>query len=240
MNQEHIAPDVDLRDRDDERSLVNMLPSWIGDRILFMPPEFLEMADTDLKESGLITELEEQLRTSFWIEYGTAVRTRRRMNPVNIYSGICELAYFKKHLVTNSYKLAYICRPPVSYTVKVERLLSLGMDQYEEILKLPNINAKGFVDSRLIAVKQRIIEHLDERARGAIVQRIESKNLNVNMEKTIGSSSVSPDMTIEQMEMEAQKLDEQLKKPYQIPANVGGTEIKPVNVLEAQVVSEEL
>ncbi len=226
--------ELEIRDKDNQRSIVNLLPTWIASYILAIPEEIFSTPLSKLIERFEHTETDSLLRHAFWLEYERAMKTDTKMTISNIFGGVCDKNYFNREVVTNSFRMAYLLNPPTDYNVRLEELLTIGLEQYREILTLPNINAKGAVDSRLIAVKQKIIEDVTNRRRGQVIQRVEvkSQNLNVNVDK---SDKKTPD-SIEAIEREIQELEQ--ARPPALP-EVVRYEL-PVQEEEVELVAEEI
>lgn len=216
-------PALATTDRNEPTSLVNLLPSVMGNNLKAVPASIWEMTEEQWKKSGDCGAIESQLRHSFWAEYHRAIRTESKMNLTNIWASVCSGDYFRKEIINNSFKLAYICTPPMDSQLRLEELVTLGLEQYREILSLPNINAKGNVDARLVSAKQKIVEDVLNRRRGQVIQRVEvqSKNLNVNVDATAPVSKAS---TIEELQREIEAIESSppSSAPLSLPEHASG------------------
>lgn len=188
-----IALYIPVKDRDNPNSVVNLAPSAVSGFINAIPDEFFSMRADELaavfrKDRGYDkeTELEEKLRISFWREYDHAVDSGRMMILERICAGVCHTRVFTK-LAQNSYRMAYICTPPEDYTTTMQELLKIGLDQLRDILLQPHIGKDGLPNPRMCDVKMRIMESVTLRVRGSVAHRIETKNLNLNVEGEMGS-----------------------------------------------------
>lgn len=136
-------------------------------------------------------ELDERLRISFWREYeDSMINENSVMLMARVMRGICNLSIFKKR-IDDPLRLAYILTAPNDYVTEIEELLYRGLRQMREIMELPLYMKNGDINSKLAGVKVRAIEMLLDRARGAVAQRIESKNLNWNVETETKDQEVS-------------------------------------------------
>lgn len=212
-------PELEVLSESDPKSLVNLLPASIGNYLKLVPDELWLKTDSQLFKDGKCNEYDSLLRHAFWIEYDRAIRAGQKMNATNIFAGIVNKSYFFKEICTNTSRLAFLATPPTDYNTRLEELLTQGLQQYREILMLPNLDDKGRVDGRLIAVKQRIIEDVANRRRGGIINRMEvqSKNLNVNVEH---NTQKPKEQTVEEMEAELARLEAQ--KQHLLPESTGG------------------
>lgn len=233
MINEAAYPELEITSETDPKSVVNLLPAVVSSYIKAIPEEVWLTDEDELAEKGRCSEYDYLLRHAFWLEYDRAIRAGQKMNPISIYGGIVSKFVFFREVCTNTFRLAYMCTPPTDYLTRLDELLTLGLKQYREILTLPNVNAKGVVDSRLVAVKQKIIEDVANRRRGQTVQRIEmkSQNLNVNVEHNAGKKQSVEDMERELAELEAQK-----HTVLQIPGNVGGVSYANEAATEHEVI----
>jgi hypothetical protein len=199
------AVKVAIKDKSNPTSLINLSPSSLASRIGAIPDELFEARPDELaekfrkerrdKNGKLIynkeTEIEEKLRISFWREYDRAAGRGHPMNMERICSGVCHIQQFQK-VITNSYRLAYICTPPDDYVTTMQELLTIGLDQLRDIILLPHVDDKGAPITRMCDVKMKIIDNVLTRVKGAVTQRVETKNLNLNVEQTnVGPSDIA-------------------------------------------------
>lgn len=186
MQSQEVESDL-IKDYDNPQSLVNLTPSVLGGRIAAIPEEILLMTDQQLEAKANVGDVERKLRAAWQIEYERAVRTGEKMEAANIYKGIVTKSYFHRELVGNSYKLAYIIKPFPDYAAQLEDMLQLGLDEMRKILKEPMVDEDGKFNHKLAALKANITEKLQDRARGAVTQKmqIDQKNMNLNITKDV-------------------------------------------------------
>jgi hypothetical protein len=135
-----------------------------------------------LKDEGkLPNATDNRLRLKFWNEYDRAQAEQNRMDMIAVYSGVCSREYFSKRYVQSAEKLAWLMCPPASYEVKMEEALAFGIEQLRDILELPNVGATGKLDVKLMELKAKIVAMMDVRVKGAVVQKVEQKNMNLNI-----------------------------------------------------------
>jgi hypothetical protein len=181
---------IPIKDKSNPHSAVNLCPSAISKGIEAIPDELFSLRPDQLAEKFRLgrdkytkeSEIEEKLRIAFWREYDSAVENGRAMNMERICSGVCHVNTFKQ-MASNSFRLAYICTPPEDYVTTMQELLTIGLDQLRDILLQPHVNPKtGLPDARMCDVKMRIIDSITLRVRGSVATRVETKNLNLNVE----------------------------------------------------------
>ena len=198
---------IPQKDKDNPRSVINLVPLSVSKSIECIPDEVFALGEAELKKMAKPTEAEEKLRYSFWREYDLAQIGHRRMMISNVVSGVCHNSYFFRYVVTNSFKMAYILTPPPDYEVTIQEMLALGLSQLRDILTQPHVKKNGEVDSKLADVKYRIVEGLQLRVKGAVPHRVESKNLNVNVEQ---QSPAIPQ--VHEMEISVEAIEQELQR----------------------------
>lgn len=170
-------------DKDDSRSVLRLAPESIQRRMLEIPEELRFVDEPALRKRIKPTPTDNQLRISFWLEYDRVQREMaKQMEMTSIIRGIISEDYFYNVYVKNPERLAWMLIPPKSYTVKLTDMLEVGLDQLRETLELPHIEG-GKVNTKLLELKLKITAMMDLRLNGAIAQKvqIEQKNMNMNL-----------------------------------------------------------
>ena len=174
--------DVDFNDPSNPESLINLLPPYLSNPIRAIPDSVQLMSEEELIRAGNCGVIESKLRQAFWMEYNHSLMGKKKqMNVSNMFTGICSKAYMRE-CFNNSFKLAYILRPPANLKVALHELLELGLSQLRDILALPHVDEKGRFDSAHAGLKLKTMEVVMSRLMGGPVQRVEQKNLNVSVE----------------------------------------------------------
>lgn len=189
--EEGQPPALSLWDFHEDRSLPNILSKEFSARfqVIISQDQTLYGLDerTLLKrirhergESPSVTI--NRLRMKFWVEYDYAQANNTEMRMPFVYSGICFREQFD-HLTRNRFDVAWMLCPPTNYLVVMEEGLIFGIEELRECLALPVVNDKGKVSTPLITAKLQIVQMLENRVKGAIVQRIDhtSKSVSVNL-----------------------------------------------------------
>lgn len=213
MNDLLLAPKnkIDPFDNKNAQSFYNLAPTTIQEKMDAIPKEILELDEAQL-ESKLRSDLNElsRIRLALWYDYNIAVSMSRKINITNIYGSVCSLPVFNRK-ISNSYALAYILTPPLDYQVAMNELLHIGVGQWREILTLPNQNPDGSVNTKILDVKFKITQDVINRTKGQVVQRIESKNMNMN----IGGNGEPTKRDVGDIDDEIQALERELNSPHQ-------------------------
>lgn len=223
-----------IKDKEDPRSLINILPSFVADRIDAIPEQVLTMGEAELCRRMEPDAFDEMLRLAFWNEYNLAQAGNRKMNMSNVYSGVCTYQLFQK-AISNSFKLAYYIMPPPTTGLRLEYLMNKGLDQIEKILDLPHQKPDGTPDARMADVKFKITQDLINRVKGQVVQRVEVKSQNLNVNADVSAQSIP--QAPQDMDAINQRLAELEGRASNI--DFGVIDVGPKNEeKEAEIVSE--
>lgn len=201
------------KDESNPRSLVNILPMVASNAVKAIPDELFAMDIDQLKKRAVgqrgKSEEIDLLRTAWWIEYNRAQNTATRFMMCNVYNGITYSAHFKKDFIGNSFRLLYIITPPVDYAVQQQNILNVALAEELRILKL-DIEKDVFnkdgdvvgkeVDTKLLAVKQKIADSVKNRVMGMPVNRTMQINQNFNSNGPVNTNRNGAAKVFEQMD----------------------------------------
>lgn len=197
--------------------VVNRLTPRLKKAAMEIPGHLLGMSAQTLRNKIKANSMDEQLRVSFWEEFLIASDNNQRMRIEAIYPRVCVREYFYKHFVDNPARFAYMLHPPAEYMLQMKSLLQLGLRRFEEILQMPLVNEKGVVNSKLVSEIVRIVMLVDNRVKGAVVQKVqlEQKSLNVNMNYEPPKRIEDIDAELKAVEQEINKLSTPNKQPVE-------------------------
>jgi hypothetical protein len=168
------------------KSLFNLLPQApkVRGRILELhktKPELLEKDEDFFKVNhrSAITLITQRIRVSLWVEYEHAVNMNRVMKPSNIFGGTCsEKAFYK--LVEDDIRFAYVLTPPADYIVMLKEAHNAGLEKMREMFSANIMDADGNLDTKSAEVVLKAFALIDARLKGAIVQRVDQRSLQLN------------------------------------------------------------
>jgi hypothetical protein len=143
-----------------------------------------ELSSKLRSENRGISATDNRLRLKFWDEYERAHREDVGMTMYQVFGGICTAEFFYDSYGKRPEKIAWLLCPPTSYMVKMEEALAFGLEQLRDMLELPNTDSKGRLNLKLMELKAKIVEMVDRRVKGAVVQRVEQKNMNLHISTT--------------------------------------------------------
>lgn len=222
--------DIAIKDKDDSRSLVNMVSNGaMRDAILACPDDLFEMTEEDLHAKCKPSSTDEMIRMSFWNEYDLAHTRSRKMDITNVYVRSCTKDYFFKKFITSSFKVAWLLTPPKNYTIMLDVLLNKGLSKLDEIISQPLIqpiiDKRGEVhyqtDSKLAAVVAKITSDINDRKHGAATQMVKSVSVHHQVNHTQNTEEIKD---ISDVDKKIKELESKLK----IPSSIEAAEYKEV------------
>lgn len=188
---------------------VDVLPEAVLRGLEFVPPEILGLSEWELlpkleKRHFKPTPVMNAVRVQFWNEYFRAVERGKRMNATKLFGGICAPSYFYTQLTRDRSFMAFMLCPPGEYTALMEEGLNYGLKKLRDILDFPLYDENGKPNTKVADSVLKIVSFLDNRLHGQAVQRIEqkveAKNLNVNVAHETNLSSDEMDARIKQLQ----------------------------------------
>lgn len=170
-----------------------------------------------------------RVRLAFWLEYESALTSGRQMRVRNIISGSVTEKVFHKYIEDNM-RLAYIMCPPANYVVQLKETHQAGLDALREIMSAKVTDEDGYLIPRAADVVIKAFAIIDLRLKGAIVQRIDQRTLNVNANTNL-SEDAAKQLTSDMSDLDRQ-LEETRKKLLALTEAPRTQELHPMEVLE--------
>ncbi len=146
-------------------------------------PELLTRTEAEFEDDieFKATATLSRLRLAFWAEYENAVsRNRISMNTRQIIGGIVTLQTFHS-IIKKPKNLAFILCPPTDYVAQVTEALHVGMENIRKIASARVVDQSGKMDTKAAEAVLKAVAMLDLRVKGAIIQRIDQRTLNVQV-----------------------------------------------------------
>lgn len=218
---------IDPQEAAEQPDLLKMLPNFIREKINFLQDSYFERDEDDLVreifKGGKPDLLSSRLKLNFWEEYDQARKKGGgQMRVTNIIAGVCTIAQFKKYIGDKT-RLAWLIRVPADYRLALADIQELGLAQMREILCMDNYNAKGDINVKLLDVKFKIYQHSDMRVKGAIIQRIDQRNLNMNVNANANTEENPAKVALSMDEIEKRLTD--LKRKSDSMLAPGGVQV---------------
>jgi len=177
-------------DEVDPNSLVNRVPESMANNFreayqkrpdLFGLDEF-ELWKILKNEKAIPGPRISQIRLSFWKAFDSAVSNGRKLRIMDVAAG-----QFSSVDIVNAIKVpsnvAWILCTPSKYEIQVEEALYEGLTRMREILGESPISENGRINTQLAGLQLRIVQMMDQRAKGAVP----TKNLNINFDASKNS-----------------------------------------------------
>jgi hypothetical protein len=150
-----------------------------------IPEHFLLMTEAELRNLASPSWKLYQLKQSFWKEFVRAEKEMVTMINTNIYRGIYNKKHYYEVIMNSPIILAWMILPLVEYEDKVSAALHKASDRYDELINMEITTTKkvkdkeaegGFrfveeTDPRKALVLLQTLKNLEERVKGAALQR---------------------------------------------------------------------
>lgn len=193
-------------------------------RLLLESPDLLELDQTEIAQKVNPTFTLSRIRLSFWHEFENANTGNRKMAMAKIIAGVCTETVFRKKVLNDNKKLAYILCPPKDYLITVKEALDAGLDNLRAIVSAKVVDDDGNLIHKSAETVLKAVALLDMRVKGAVVQRIDQRSLNVNVHKDVSPRNSSSDMprSMEEMDQQLEQIKQKLVKDItqaRLPSN---------------------
>lgn len=141
-----------------------------------IPPEMLLLTEAELGKMFRVTPMDYALKRQIWLKFYDAEKTGAMIKMVDIYGGICSNPYFYNELTKNPARVAWLLSPPVDTAALIEEAFRFSFNRVrDDILTMP-------VTEKTAPILLKAFQLFADRHLGPVVQRIESKNLNVEVD----------------------------------------------------------
>ena len=215
MDQTAIA--IDPFNRAEERSLINIVPPGFAASILKAhqeKPEWFGETEHTLykvlrREKLQPNPSDNRIRMKFWMEYDLAQSECRRINLQNVIAGICSEQYFREKYTKEPSKVAWMLTPPANYLVVTEEALQVGLETLRAYIEEPAISESGKIDTKVAEIQFKIVAFLDNRVKGAVVQK--TMNLHAAVPKS-KIEAVSEERSMEALDKRLKAIEDRRRK----------------------------
>ena len=184
----HVSRGNDALDPDNKKSLYNLLRHDNTLLVKLKKESVQKMIREGLNEEDFKQKFGHdknyrvlrRLRHQFWNEFNIVCSNHAEFLPAHrVYSGIMTKDAFYK-LMNDDFYAAFLLTQPQNVSLIQQDLLYEGYKHLEEVLEMSIYDDKGRVDNKLITHKIKIIEMLEDRLNGSVVQRTQGYVENVN------------------------------------------------------------
>lgn len=219
-----IAPQPTLDELDSGRSDISLMgliknAKEVVNAVQSLPHEVTDLTERELEKKCKPNKDQRILKIAFWDEYRRAQRDEKKpwMVMDNIYHGVCSKPYFYGNIIKNQMLLAWLVTPPTDELLVQKELLRVGYKKLARVLSLPftetvhkfSKDGSHFEEERtnvgLIKEVRAIVEMLQNRVHGAVIQRQHSLVQNIGDKPP--QKAIPAEVTLEQLDMLSAKLD---------------------------------
>lgn len=152
-----------------------------------IPEELLIEDEVELKKRFNPTPIHYALKKKLWSRFYEVQKTGEfRIKLIELYDGICTDAYFFQTILKNPVVVAWLTAPPVDYHAMIEEAFRFSFEKVRDgILNMP-------ITEKTAPILLKAFQYFADRHLGPVVQRIESKNLNVEVDGNKPIEQVDP------------------------------------------------
>lgn len=228
-NSKQLAPaqEIVFWEEQNPKCVINLVSNRLRELMRELPPELLMMPINKLRKQLDPGWTVEQVRIAFWDEYFLTVdNDAETMRMSAVYGKVCAREHFYDY-IKHPLTLAYILQPPADYMYKMRAMLDMGLERFDEILRLPLENPNGTINTKLVSELVKVVALIDNRVKGAVAQKISidqtSKNLNVNV-----TQKYEPPKSAREIQQELHDIEQEIKQLSSSPSTEILFEAPPV------------
>jgi hypothetical protein len=151
--------------------------SYILKALAEVPEELLLKDEKELARIFKPTPMDYAMKKQLWAKFYEVEQSgEMRLKMIDIYGGICSNGYFYNELTKNHARLTWLFSPPIDTDALLEEAFRFSFERVRnDILTMP-------VTEKTAPILLKAFQYFADRHLGPMVQRIESKNLNVEMQ----------------------------------------------------------
>ena len=195
-------------DREDPRSVINLVPGAWRKIIERIPREWLSMSERELEAFVRPEPFVSRLRLAFWAEYEVAQMRVEKMSIHRMAMRLGVGAHYVSSAMRGTENMAWVLCVPGSYEMYLDEAVNYGLRRLrEEVLTMNITKDNGAVDPKAAELLLKAIAFLDMRKHGGFVQRSEVANV-----KRLTDSSEPSMMSVEEIDEKIANLEKAVGK----------------------------
>lgn len=175
--------DIIIAQNDNQRSVTNMVTERVREHILKTihdyPQYFAGLGERDLRNLLKPNDTVCRIRIAFWQEYFRAQDIGKSMQMSRVYAGVTDQDTFYGPILSKPQNVAWIITPPVKYMLAMDEALNRGLSNLTKIMEIDITDENGKVLPKNATIFLKAFELINERVNGAVIQKIEQKNLTL-------------------------------------------------------------
>jgi hypothetical protein len=216
--------------------LINVAPETVVPlikKLMEKCPRKMLKPDVLLRKHCKPDERDERLRLTFWDEYNAATAQGKRMSLKNVIHKVCPIEVWNGYYRRNLEKVLWIITAPRDYNLSLRHIHAKGMMRLEQIMNLPIKDKEGEVDHRSVALILKTFQLVDLRVKGAILQKVQIQQQNLNMEVSSEQMQNLSQMSMEELDAMERKLDKMQRIEGKVlDAKFSDPNANPIDALE--------
>lgn len=144
-----------------------------------LPEEYHLKDERELAHLFRQTPLDYAMKKQLWTKFYETEKTGvMRLKMVDIYGGVCTDQYFYNELIRNPARVAWLITPPVDTSAIIEEAYHFAFSKVRDgILNMP-------ITEKSAPTILKAFQMLADRHLGPVIQKIQSQNLNVEVDAT--------------------------------------------------------
>lgn len=172
------AEDSELEDTGQRERLLSRFKedSSLVKAVSQIAPEIQLMDEAALARAFKPTPLDYALKKQLWSKFYEAEKLGTRLKMVDIFDGLCTNQYFYNELIKNPIRVSWLVTPPMNTEALVEEAFRFSFQRVRDDILTMAVTEKS------APILLKAFQIFADRHLGPVVQRIESKNLNVDVD----------------------------------------------------------
>lgn len=243
--------EIDIRDLENPRSVLNLLPEKIKERVQEISqkyPEYFNKSEGELfqllnNNLTKIKAVDDLLRMKFWVEYDRVQAYQlKALNMSYILAGCVSKDFFYQSYFKDPGRVAWMLCPPVNYIARLEEIHINLLMQLSQMAREPVVDEFGNYNQKLGDQKIKLFQVIDQRLHGSVVQRhqidqtVSQKTVQVNLSANEAKSfnSASENYGVEALESKLRDLEKESRTLSHLPGEPGATiEVQASQIVES-------
>jgi hypothetical protein len=142
-----------------------------------LPEEYMLKDEVELGKLFRVTPLDYAMKKQLWTRFCECENVGiYKLKTTDIFGGLCTNSYFYKELIENPARVAWLITPTVDTQALIEEAYRFSFQRVrDDILTMP-------VTEKSAPILLKAFQYFADRHLGPMIQRIESKNLNVEVQ----------------------------------------------------------
>lgn len=177
--KDYNAYPLDIYDTNDTASIISLVTDTVKTKMWEIPPAMLTPQYVNTEDR---THIEYSLRRAFWKACDLARITGKKVNITEIATDVCSVSSANKYFSDPEF-FSWVLRDRLSDKNRLESLYEQSLHNLESILSMDLTDVRGKIDSKKASVFLSAFKMIEDRVKGSVINRSESKNLTVKIQE---------------------------------------------------------